>query len=102
VKTCPEQAITLEPRYVFTEETTRTPVVLNEAQPFACISCGKPFGTRQMIENMLGKLSGHSMFGGAATRRLQMCADCRVVDMFSRTDESTIVTLDALEERKRP
>ncbi|MCO5100118.1 MAG: 4Fe-4S binding protein [Burkholderiaceae bacterium] len=98
VKTCPEQAITLEPRYVFSEET-RTPVVLNEAQPFACISCGKPFGTRQMIENMLGKLSGHSMFGGEATRRLQMCADCRIVDMFSRSDETTIVALD---ERRRP
>ncbi len=98
VKTCPEQAITLEPRYVFSEET-RTPVVLNEAQPFACISCGKPFGTRQMIENMLGKLAGHSMFGGEATRRLQMCADCRVVDMFSRTDETTIVAID---DRERP
>jgi len=98
VKTCPEQAMTLEPRYVFTEET-RTPVVLNEAQPFACISCGKPFGTRQMIENMLGKLSGHAMFGGEATRRLQMCADCRVVDMFSNTDETTIVEFD---ERRRP
>lgn len=89
LKTCPEQAITLEPRYVFTEET-RTPVVLNEAQPFACISCGKPFGTRQMIDRMLGRLAGHSMFGGEATRRLQMCADCRVVDMVSNASESTV------------
>lgn len=97
VQTCPEQAITLEPRYVFSEET-RTPRVLNEAQPFACISCGKPFGTRQMIENMLGKLTGHSMFGGEALRRLQMCADCRVSDMFTRTDEATIFELN---ERKR-
>ena len=89
-KTCPEQAITLEPRYVFSEET-RTPAVLNEAQPFACVSCGKPFGTRQMIDRMLGKLAGHSMFGGeAAARRLQMCADCRVVDMVSNSSESTI------------
>ena len=89
-KTCPEQAITLEPRYVFSEET-RTPAVLNEAQPFVCVSCGKPFGTRQMIDRMLGKLAGHSMFGGeAAARRLQMCADCRVVDMVSNPSESTI------------
>lgn len=97
VQTCPEQAITLEPRYVFSEET-RQPVVLNEAEPFACISCGKPFGTRQMIENMLGRLSGHAMFGGEAARRLQMCADCRVVDLYSRTDELTIADLG---ERKR-
>ncbi len=98
VQTCPEQAITLEPRYVFSEETTRTPRVLNEAQPFACISCGKPFGTRQMIENMLGKLAGHAMFGGEASRRLQMCADCRVVDIYTRADEAKILDLD----EKRP
>lgn len=90
VQTCPEQAITLEPRYVFSEET-RTPTVLNEAQPFACISCGKPFGTRRMIDNMLARLSGHSMFGADAARRLQMCGDCRVVDIHSRADEATIV-----------
>jgi hypothetical protein len=44
-----------------------------------------------MIDRMLGKLAGHSMFGGeAAARRLQMCADCRVVDMVSNPSESTI------------
>ena len=89
VKTCPEQAMTLEPRYVFSDQT-RIPRVLNEAQPFHCISCGKPFGTRQMIDSMLGRLAGHSMFGGAAARRLQMCAECRVVDMVSNRAESTI------------
>ncbi len=88
-KTCPEQAITLEPRYVFSEET-RTPAVLNEAQPFDCISCGKPFGTRQMIDSMLGRLAGHAMFGGQAARRLQMCADCRVVDMVTNPAEATV------------
>lgn len=88
-KTCPEQAIRLEPRYAFGEET-RAPVVLNEGQPFSCISCGKPFGTRRMIEGMLGRLAGHAMFGGDAARRLQMCADCRVVDMVSNPAESTI------------
>jgi hypothetical protein len=30
------------------------------------------------------------MFGGDSARRLQMCADCRIVDMFSRPDEKTI------------
>jgi ferredoxin len=88
-RTCPEAAISLQPRYDFSAEA-RSIRVLNEAQPFHCVSCGKPFGTRQMVENMLGKLSGHSMFGGSALRRLQMCADCRVSDMFSATDEITI------------
>ncbi|MCM5568989.1 4Fe-4S binding protein [Burkholderiaceae bacterium FT117] len=87
--TCPEQAITLQPRYLFADES-RSPRVLNEAQPFHCIACGKPFGTRQMIDNMTARLATHSMFGGNALRRLQMCADCRVVDMFSSKDEATI------------
>ncbi|HVL57970.1 MAG TPA: 4Fe-4S binding protein, partial [Burkholderiaceae bacterium] len=88
--TCPEDAITLHPRYLVDSSQARSPAVLNEAQPFDCVRCGKPFGTRQMIDNMLARLSGHGMFGGTAARRLQMCADCRVVDMFSATDELTI------------
>ena len=40
---------------------------------------------------MMGRLAGHSMFaGGEALRRLQMCADCRVVDLASSTDEPSI------------
>jgi len=64
-------------------------VTLNEAEPFNCVRCGKPFGTRQMVDNMLAKLSAHSMFAGG-TRRLQMCGDCRVVDMMEVKTESTI------------
>jgi ferredoxin len=88
-KTCPEEAITLEPRYGFGEET-RSFRVLNEAQPFDCVICGTPFGTRQMVEAMVARLSGHSMFGGEATKRLQMCADCRALDMLSGKNEMSI------------
>jgi hypothetical protein len=44
-----------------------------------------------MIDVMLGKVGGHAMFAsGGALRRLQMCADCRVVDMMSSKDEPSI------------
>jgi len=88
VDTCPENAIALVPRLVIGTEA-KEPVTLNEADPFNCVRCGKPFGTRQMVENMLGKLGGHSMFAGG-TRRLQMCGDCRVVDMMENRAEATI------------
>ena len=86
--TCPEDAIRLVPRLLLGAQA-KTPVTLNEAQPFHCVRCGNPFGTRQMVENMLGKLSGHAMFSGN-TRRLQMCGDCRVVDMMENTAEASI------------
>jgi len=86
--TCPEDAIRLVPRLLLGPQA-KEPVTLNEAQPFNCVRCGKPFGTRQMVENMLGKLSGHSMFAGS-TRRLQMCGDCRVVDMMENVGEASI------------
>jgi len=86
--TCPEDAIRLVPRLLLGPQA-KEPVTLNEAQPFNCVRCGKPFGTRQMVENMLGKLTGHSMFAGS-TRRLQMCGDCRVVDMMENTNESSV------------
>jgi ferredoxin len=88
VNTCPEKAISLIPRLLLGKEAKEA-VTLNEAEPFNCVRCAKPFGTRQMVENMLGKLGGHSMFAGG-TRRLQMCGDCRVVDMMENKSESTI------------
>jgi len=89
VNTCPESAIALLPRLLIGKEA-KEPVTLNEAEPFNCVRCGKPFGTRQMVENMLGKLGGHSMFAGG-TRRLQMCGDCRVVDMMENRSEASIL-----------
>ena len=88
VDTCPEDAIALVPRLLIGGQA-KEPVTLNEAEPFNCVRCSKPFGTRQMVENMLGKLGGHSMFVGG-TRRLQMCADCRVIDMMENKAESSI------------
>ena len=90
VNTCPEAAITLTPRLLLTSQVKEA-VTLIESQPFHCIRCSKPFGTRQLIEVMLGRLSGHSMFpDGASLRRLQMCADCRVIDMMENKDEASI------------
>jgi len=85
--TCPEQAITLQPRLSLLPERTQARV-LHNSPPYGCIRCGKPFGTVKAIETMLGRLAGHSMFQGPALERLKMCGDCRVVDMF--TDENQV------------
>ena len=69
------------------------PRVLNSAQPYGCIRCGKPFGTVQAIEAMLGKLAGHAMFQGEALERLKMCSDCRVIDLYSAQNESKVTDL---------
>jgi len=87
--TCPENAITLQPRLLLSDER-RQPRVLNEAQPYQCIRCSKPFGTLKGIEVMLAKLSGHAMFQGEALERLKMCGDCRVVDIYSNPGETKI------------
>ena len=42
--------------------SARAPRVLNEAAIVNCTRCGKPLGTQKMIETMLAKLAGHSMF----------------------------------------
>jgi hypothetical protein len=45
-----------------------------------------------MIDVMLGRLGTHSMFTAeGALRRLQMCADCRVIDMMENKDEASIL-----------
>ncbi|MDB5763189.1 MAG: iron-sulfur binding protein [Herminiimonas sp.] len=90
-KTCPENAITLTPRLLLTDGA-RQPAVLNEAQPYHCIRCNKPFGTLQMIDNMVAKLSLHGAFAGNIDR-IRMCADCRVVDMMENKRETSITDL---------
>jgi ferredoxin len=93
--TCPEDAIALAPRLLLTP-AVREARVLNETQPFHCVSCRKPFGTKQMVDAMLGRLVGHSMFANEeALRRLQMCADCRVVDMMASKNEMSVLKLGA-------
>ena len=81
--TCPEQVIALEPRFNFTTEAKDTRV-LNEAEPFHCLRCGKPFGVAQSVERIADQLADkHSMFmGGPAVERIMMCEDCRVVVQF--------------------
>ncbi|MBX9872195.1 MAG: 4Fe-4S binding protein [Burkholderiaceae bacterium] len=92
VKTCPEQALSLVPQLKLTPQRKEA-VVINEMQPYACVRCGKPFGTLKAIEAMLGKLAGHAMFQGEALERLKMCGDCRVIDIYSNPNESKITDL---------
>ncbi len=93
--TCPEQAITLEPRLWLADEgrARKATRVLHEAAPFACVRCGKPFGTAKAIENMLAKLAGHAAFQGAAAERLKMCGDCRVIDLHTNPNEIRITDI---------
>ena len=85
--TCPESVITLEPRLNFTSEAMGA-VVLNEAEPFECIRCGKLFGVRQSIERIVDQLAGkHHMFQDSAQIDLiKMCEDCRVTVQFESSD----------------
>ncbi len=91
--TCPEAAISLAPRLLL-GAPAREVRLLNETEPFHCVTCGKAFGTRLMVEAMVGRLAAHSMFTSTgAARRLQMCGDCRVVDMMSAKGEVSVLGL---------
>ncbi len=92
VSTCPEKALTLV-QQLNLSPLRKEAVVINAMQPYACVRCSKPFGTLKAIEAMLGKLSGHSMFQGAALERLKMCGDCRVIDIYSAQNETKITDI---------
>ena len=85
--TCPESVITLQPQYNFAPEAL-SPEILNEAEPFECIGCGKPFGTKAAIERVTRELEGkHWMFKDAEQSKLiKMCDDCRIQAMSERGD----------------
>jgi ferredoxin len=80
---CPEDAIERHTRFVYDPRLRRATRVLNEDKPFHCVGCGKAFATTKVIDSMREKLSGHWMFQKPeAVKRLEMCEDCRVKDMF--------------------
>lgn len=79
--TCPEHVITLAPQLDF--QARRAPRrLVKEEEPYHCIQCGKPFGTKSTVERIVAKLEGkHWMFTGENARRIdvvRMCDTCRV------------------------
>jgi ferredoxin len=95
VSTCPEDAITLQPRLWLADggKARKALRVINQMEPYRCVRCGAGFGTQRAIENMLGKLAGHSAFQGPAAERLKMCGDCRVIDLHRSSNEVRITDL---------
>jgi ferredoxin len=86
--TCPENVITLVPQLNFTAGA-RDGRVMKEEEPFCCVRCGKPFGTKGSVERILAKLGEkHSMFASKeAAERIKMCNDCRVIAQFENKSE---------------
>src|SRR3546814_17213989 len=79
--TCPERVMTVVPQLDF--QAWRAPRrVVKEEEPFHCIRCGTPFGTKSTVERIVAKLEGkHWMFAGENARRLdvvRICDTCRV------------------------
>ncbi|MEH6628337.1 MAG: 4Fe-4S binding protein [Motiliproteus sp.] len=89
-KACPEKVISLQPRYQLDPELRRNSRVLKEEEPFCCVSCGKAFATHGMVNMMIERLAGHSMWGDGGLERLKMCEDCRVVDMVTNDPSSDL------------
>jgi len=86
VETCPEDALSLVSRLNLGAEA-RQPKVIHEDPPCHCSRCGKPFGSTAAINRIVEKLAGNPHFSTPEQRkRLQMCGDCRVVDMMGAQD----------------
>jgi len=89
---CPESAISLQAQFRWDSVAARQVETLHSEEPFHCISCHTPFATSSVIAAMAAKLGGHWMFqDDKAMRRLKMCGDCRVKDIF-REDAAGIAT----------
>lgn len=79
---CPENAISRDQRFIFNSEVRDNPRTLHKDEAFCCLDCGKPFAPTSTVNKMKDKLKDHSMFAGEALRRLELCEDCRVKDIY--------------------
>lgn len=70
-------------------------MTLHQEPAAHCLSCGKPFAPASMIEMLQNKLRGHSHFASEdKLRRIAMCEDCRVRDLFSDLTANPAKQLD--------
>ncbi|OOV87704.1 4Fe-4S binding protein [Oceanospirillum linum] len=79
---CPENAISREQRFIFNADLRDNPRTLHKDEAFCCLDCGKPFAPTSTVNKMKEKLKDHAMFAGEALRRLELCEDCRVKDIY--------------------
>lgn len=82
---CPENAIELHPRLLSNGDERKWLRTLNEDVPQLCLQCGKPFASSRAIRRIEEKLKEHWMFkSDKERRRLRLCEECRVRDMFDK------------------
>ncbi|WP_408900154.1 4Fe-4S binding protein [Photobacterium piscicola] len=84
---CPEKVITLEAGFNWDWQARKADALIHEEPAACCISCGKPFAPASMVKMLTEKLQRHSHFQGEAIRRLSMCEDCRVRDIFEKMEQ---------------
>ncbi len=109
--TCPENAISLQPRYNF-DKSALSPIVLNEDEPLECIKCGKPFGSKSAVNKVISILEGKNpMFQTSEQVSLiKMCDNCRVITMAENQSDPmamgtvprTLTAADILPEDEEP
>lgn len=80
---CPEEAVRLDPQLSLQPDAAGRPQTIHEQQPFACVRCGRGFAAPGMVAKIMARLEGHWMYNdGHSLRRLKMCPDCRVRELF--------------------
>ncbi len=78
VHVCPEDALELSPRFKLNTRFFK-PVEMAKAEPMACKSCGKVFGTRKSFERVMAILSQKETVD---ISHFEYCDTCRVVKLF--------------------
>lgn len=94
-KACPENALSLEPRINWDKTQRQQAISLYEEDAAECLRCQKPFAPQSMVTMLQNKLRGHVQFSDeTALRRIAMCEDCRVVDVFEAMAEDPVKQLN--------
>jgi ferredoxin len=78
VRICPEDALKISSEFTLSKEFF-APAEMAKAEPMACKSCGKVFGTRKSFERVMSILSKKETVD---TSHFEYCETCRVVNLF--------------------
>jgi ferredoxin len=85
---CPEEAIHLNPRFLYDSAHRSQRRLLHQEPPFHCITCGQPFTTQAIVNRLTERLKDNPHFSGERITQLQQCPDCRsrynLLEQFER------------------
>ncbi len=83
-RACPENAISMQARFLLDAAERQTPVTLTQDQRHHCSQCGEPFISKALLEKSIQIMQLQGNLGDDGIENLRSCPRCRVQQLHKQ------------------